>query len=90
MPLCESSIAAVVAGSAPMRRAASRKTSGAGLPPATSSDDTHVLKYGAKPPLSITTSITSRLEDDASPSGHRAASRSTASRAPGSSGSRSR
>ena len=44
------------------------------------------MKSFAKPPASITTSITSRFDDDASPSGQRAASRSTASTAPGSSG----
>ena len=88
IPLCESSIAAHVVGSTPIRRAASRKTSGAGLPAPTSSEETQVLKSFAKPPASITTSITSRFDDDACPSGQRAASRSTASTAPGSSGNR--
>ena len=77
-------------GSTSIRRAASRKTSGAGLPRATSSLETQVSEVLREPAASITTSITSRFEDEASPSGQRAASRSTASTAPGSSGNRSR
>ncbi len=80
---------AASAGSTPSLRAASRKTSGAGLPRPTSSDETQVRKASPQPEASITRSMTCLFEDDASASGQRAAIRATASSAPGSSGSRS-
>ena len=85
----ESSTPAPSAGSTPIRRAASRKTSGAGLPRSTSSDDTQARNTSPQPDVAITVSITSRFDDEASASGQRAAIRSTAASAPGSSGSRS-
>ena len=66
------------AGSTPSRRAASRNTSGAGLPRATSSDETQVRKTSPQPDVAITRSMTSLLEDEASASGQRAAIRATA------------
>ena len=44
----------------------------------------------SSPERASTVSMSGRFDDDASPSGQRAANRSTASTAPGSSGSRSR
>ena len=61
--------------------------SGAGLPRATSSPDTVAPNIPASPLAASTASITSRLAEEARPTGHRAAIRLTASTAPGSSGS---
>src|SRR4051794_24298463 len=86
IPASESSTAAARSGATASRRAASRYTSGAGFPRATSSDETVARNSSPIPPASSTASISSRLDDDASPSGNCAATRSTASSAPGSHG----
>src|SRR3954451_22224848 len=87
-PLLESSIATQLAGSTPSSRAAARYTSGAGLPRSTSSEETVTRKASAKPASSSTRSITSRFDDDASPSGQRGGGARTGVDAPGSSGPR--
>ncbi len=61
--------------------------SGAGLPCATSSPETVAPNVPASPLADSTASITSRLAEEASPTGHRPAIRLTAATAPGSSGS---
>src|SRR5437763_185593 len=60
--------------------------SGAGFPRATSSPETVAPKIPSSPLARSTASITSRLADDASPTGQRPATRLTASTAPGSIG----
>jgi TrmH family RNA methyltransferase len=90
MPLCESSTAAQRPASTPSRRAASRYTSGDGFPRATSSEETVTRKKRPRAASSSTASIRGRFDDEARPSGQRAARRSTASTAPGTSGKRSR
>ena len=90
MPLCESSTAAQRSGEKPSRRAASRYTSGDGFPRETSSEETVTRKKRSRSASSSTVSIRGRFDEDASPSGQRSAMRSTASTAPGKSGSRSR
>src|SRR3954469_649047 len=87
-PFEESSIATQVSGPISSRRAASRYTSGAGLPRGTSSEETTAAN--GHPVSSRTASMTSRLADDANPSGQREPSERTASPAPGSNGSSSR
>src|SRR5438093_691513 len=59
MPLPESSTAAHRTGSTSSRRAASRYTSGAGLPRSTSSDETVARKWSAIPAAETTASIAS-------------------------------
>ena len=83
IPLVESSIATHRSGSARRPAAAARYTSGAGLPRATSSDDTVTANEERRPLASRNSSMIVRFDDDASPSGHADASRSTAPRAPG-------
>src|SRR3954464_1816189 len=83
-PLLAAPTATPRAGSTPSRRAASRKTSGAGLPRATSSLDTHARMTPSRPDSSSTSAITGAFEDDARPSGQRSPSARTASTAPGS------
>ena len=78
MPLWESSTAPHRAGSAPSRRAASRYTSGDGLPRGTSCDETAATKSPARPDARRTTSISSGFEEDAIASGTLAAIRRTA------------
>jgi hypothetical protein len=81
-PFSESSITSVAAGSAPSRRAASRKTSGSGLPWATSSDDTTARNTSVSPVAASAASITRRCDDEARAVGQRPAIRRTASTAP--------
>src|SRR3954451_3077516 len=69
IPLLESSIATQPSGAAPRPRAAARYTSGAGLPRATSSDETVTRKAARNPLLSRNSSMIGRFEDDARPSG---------------------
>ena len=87
MPFAESSIAAHRSGGTSSRRAASRNTSGAGLPRGTSSEETVTSKRSARPPASSTPSISSRFDDDARARRKDARSRLTASAAPSISGS---
>ena len=61
--------------------------SGAGLPCGTSSPETVAPNVPARPPAASTASITSRLADEASPTGQRSATLRTAATAPGSHGS---
>jgi hypothetical protein len=70
----------------PSRRAASRYTSGAGLPRGTSCDDTATGKSSRNPAACSTTSINSGFDDDAIASGQCAAAIRTAATAPSISG----
>ncbi len=71
----------------PIWRAASRYTSGEGLPRGTSSEDTVAAKQSATPRSSIARSISGRFDDDATARRKSAASRRTASLAPSIAGS---